>query len=260
MEKQITFESGDLTLSGLIRYQVGQAGQSRQTGQAGELSQPEESGKSGQPEKTANLQQKTGGKAVIVIHPHPLYGGNMRNPVVETVCDAFYKNGFATLRFDFRGVGASQGAHDHGMGEQDDLLAAHGYLGGLGFAEIALAGYSFGSWVSGHAALTQPVFSDIVMVSPPVAMMDFSKCPAPPDLGLVVTGSDDEIAPPELVEKWLKKGRRGSGVDMGEFQTDKFKMGECKMAEFEIIDGADHFYSGRMEMLERAVSDYLKRR
>ena len=206
MEKETTFLSGDLKLSGRIHRQP---------------------------------KQKTGGDAVIVTHPHPLYGGNMHNPVVESVCRAFYKNGAATLRFDFRGAGKSDGAHDRGIGEQDDALAAHEYLTREGFGAIALAGYSFGSWVNAHAALKQPAFSDIVMISPPTAMMDFSECPALPGLGLVATGSHDEIAPPKGVRQLLER---------------------CQSrAAFEIIAGADHFYSGFMDAREGVVSDYLER-
>jgi len=224
MERETTFLSGDLKLSGLIHYQPGQPGP------------PDPSGPS---DPWDQRKQKTGGTAVIVTHPHPLYGGNMQNPVVESVCRAFYKNGAATLRFDFRGVGKSDGAHDQGIGEQDDVLAAHTYLTHAGFATIALAGYSFGSWVNGHAALKQPAFSDIVMISPPVAMMDFSECPALPGLGLVATGSDDEIAPPKGVQQLLER---------------------CESrAAFEIIHGADHFYSGFMGALEGVVSNYLER-
>ncbi|VEN72801.1 conserved hypothetical protein [Candidatus Desulfarcum epimagneticum] len=200
MEKQITFLSGPLEISGLF-------------------------------------EKRPGDQAVIVTHPHPLYGGEMRNPVVEAARDAFYENGRGTLRFNFRGVGASQGTYDEGKGEQNDVRAAQDCLLSAGFTHITAAGYSFGAWVNAMAASNGASFSDMIMISPPVAMMDFDGVSSLPGLGLVISGSEDEIAPPGLIRDMLERWN--------------------SPAELKIIEGADHFYSGRMRDLERAVSKYL---
>jgi len=86
--------------------------------------------------------------AVVITHPHPLYGGDMDNPVVESVARAYAEKGMATLRFNFRGVGRSQGRYDEGMGEQEDVTGAVAHVRELGAGSVDLAGYSFGAWVN----------------------------------------------------------------------------------------------------------------
>ncbi|RLJ02607.1 MAG: alpha/beta hydrolase, partial [Candidatus Aenigmatarchaeota archaeon] len=94
------------------------------------------------------LYNAPGEKGAVVTHPHPLYGGDMHNNVVETVVQAYREKGYATLRFNFRGVGRSTGSYDEGIGEQEDVRAALAYLTGTGKTSIDLAGYSFGAWVN----------------------------------------------------------------------------------------------------------------
>ena len=88
------------------------------------------------------------GTGAVITHPHPLYGGTMNNPVVETVQSAYQQYGYATLRFNFRGVGGSQGNFDNGLGEQNDVRAAISYVENMDVSAIDLAGYSFGAWVN----------------------------------------------------------------------------------------------------------------
>lgn len=94
------------------------------------------------------LEEHSGEKGVVVTHPHPLYGGDMYNHVVEAVCQAYQEREYSCLRFNFRGVGLSEGEYDKGIGEQDDVMAALDYLSALGQNEIDLVGYSFGAWVN----------------------------------------------------------------------------------------------------------------
>src|SRR5438093_5275897 len=92
---------------------------------------------------------------VVVCHPHPMYGGDMHNNVVDAVCETAVTEGIAALRFNFRGIGASEGRYDNGVGEQDDVRAALAYLRELpevDSARVALAGYSFGAAVALQAA------------------------------------------------------------------------------------------------------------
>ena len=84
-------------------------------------------------------------KAVVISHPHPLYGGNMDNPVVLVIEQACFECGFSTLRFNFRGTGSSTGSFDEGAGEQNDVRAAFAWLEQQGYHDIMLAGYSFGN-------------------------------------------------------------------------------------------------------------------
>jgi alpha/beta superfamily hydrolase len=183
------------------------------------------------------LQTKPGDKGVVITHPHPLYGGSMHNNVVESLVHAYQQAGYATLRFNFRGVGSSQGKYDHGQGEREDVKAALHYLAEQGKNVVDLAGYSFGVWVN---VLTQPERDTVhrmVMVSPPVAFLDFGPPQSIPQLRLVVAGSRDEIAPPELIKTILPNWNSS--------------------ARLEIIEGADHFYGGHTAKLESILADYF---
>lgn len=98
------------------------------------------------------LAMEAGKQGVVISHPHPLYGGNMYNPVVETIQTAYRNCGYTTLRFNFRGVGKSQGAHEAGIGEQADVVGAASYLTDLGLTQIDLAGHlkTLSSILSSH--------------------------------------------------------------------------------------------------------------
>jgi len=169
-------------------------------------------------------------RGVVVTHPHPLYGGNMHNPVVQTVADACIQAGFSCLQFNFRGVGCSTGQFDNGRGEQGDVIAAVRWLADRGSVDISLAGYSFGSWVNAHIGPEMAPVSHQIMVSPPVAFIDFAKVKQIPALRFVVTGGRDDIAPPGMVGPLLP----GWNPD----------------AEMNIIPEADHFYGGCFDQLK----------
>ena len=186
---------------------------------------------------TGILREGNNGKGVAITHPHPLYGGEMHNPVVETTTRAYQKIGYATLRFNFRGVGNSRGNYDDGKGEQQDVRAALSYISDMGFKKIDLAGYSFGAWVNAHTGPGAAGYERMVMVSPPVAFMDFSKVSALPRLALVVAGSRDDIGPPDIIRQSLPDWN--------------------PTARFEIIPGADHFYSGALDALEAVLAKAL---
>ncbi len=200
MEKKVKFESEGLSLEGLIA-----------------VNSPEE--------------------AVVITHPHPLYGGEMHNPVVSTVRDAYFEKGYTTLRFNFRGAGYSQGMHDDGDGEQNDVLSAISYLHNAGFNKITLAGYSFGAWVNLMAASNLSVIEKLVLISPPVDFIEFEDIENISSLKLVVTGTRDEYASVnhvlELITKWNKS------------------------ALFKEIPGADHFYSGNLDKLKEVLHSQL---
>lgn len=174
---------------------------------------------------------------VVITHPHPLYGGNMHNSVVETISRAYEEKGFTTLRFNFRGVGASQGKYDHGRGERTDVKAAITYLKELGIMNADLAGYSFGTWVSAGIGSEYDSVRRMVMVSPPMAFLDFSGIEPAYSLQLIISGQEDEIAPVETIRKWL------SGKE------DRVRM--------EVIAGADHFFSGHLEELAFILLSHL---
>jgi alpha/beta superfamily hydrolase len=177
-------------------------------------------------------------RAVVLAHPHPLYGGNMDNLVIGQAAAACQAKGFTTLRFNFRGAGKSSGTYDQGRGEQKDLLSAAEYVKSRGVRIIDFIGYSFGAWVIAHTPLEFPQSGRVLMISPPSAMMDFENPPPCPGLKLIITGSQDEIAPPAMVEKLISR-----------LNPD---------AELKIIAGADHFFSAGLEELKNEVYKFLE--
>jgi hypothetical protein len=186
------------------------------------------------------LEKSSLQKSVAITHPHPLYGGDMHNNVVKALTRVYRQNGYTSLRFNFRGVGNSQGSHGNGIGEQADVHAAVSYLADLGIEQIDLAGYSFGAWVNALSSINEPRLANMIMVSPPVAFIDFGAISDLGSLRLIVTGSRDDIAPPDLIEK----SYHGWNAE----------------AQFEIISGADHFYLGYIDKLEAILAAYLEGR
>ena len=176
-------------------------------------------------------------RGVVATHPHPLYGGDMRNPVVETVADAYARRGLASLRFNFRGVGQSEGTYDDGRGEMDDLRAAIDFLRERGIRNIDVAGYSFGAWVAARTDLEAAGADRLILISPPVDFLSFADVDRLPRLALTVVGDEDDFGAAdrvrELAAKWNPEAR------------------------FEIIPDADHFFWGRFRELGEVVAGAL---
>ena len=179
------------------------------------------------------LNQNSSTRGVVITHPHPLYGGNMYNPVVEAISEKYHENGLTTLRFNFRGCGESQGAHDNGLGEQKDLAAAVNFLDALGLKKIDLAGYSFGAWIIALAVSRGVPADNLILISPPAAFIDFKDIINLSQLRLVITGDLDELAPVALLKKIVPKWN----ID----------------ARLEIIKNADHFFSGHLNKLQKLL-------
>jgi alpha/beta superfamily hydrolase len=174
----------------------------------------------------------------VVCHPHPLYGGTMDNKVVTTLARALHACGIATLRFNFRGVGASAGSYDAGVGETQDAecVAAWGASRWPG-RQLVIAGFSFGAYVA--LRLAQRVqASQLVMVAPPVAMFDFSKLAAPRFPWLVVQGDADDVVDPESVNRWVR------GLE--------------PRPRLLVMSGAGHFFHGRLSEFKDSVIDAVR--
>lgn len=187
----------------------------------------------------AVLNENSRKNAVVITHPHPLYGGNMDNHVVLTIEKAFFNQGFTTLRFNFRGTGNSTGMFDNGVGEQEDVLAALSCLQNQkNFERIVLAGYSFGSHVNAKVVEKGCEIDDHVMVSPPAGFISCDDILEMPAAGLIITGEQDDIAPTDIVKKHI----------------DRWNITPV----FEIIPDCDHFYSGCLGALENIINQYLE--
>jgi alpha/beta superfamily hydrolase len=184
------------------------------------------------------LHNLPGDNGVVICHPHSLYGGTMHNNVVRAVSHAYQKEGYTTLRFNFRGVEKSEGDFGNGEGEQEDVKGALRYLQDLGKSRIDLAGYSFGAWVDALGLDKFEQAQRLIMISPPVSFIDFSFLQYSAKIKLVICGSRDEIAEYKKVEKMLPKW------------NDE--------AMFQILQGADHFYSGYEEELIDIIGRFLR--
>jgi len=177
-----------------------------------------------------------GSKGVVVTHPHSQMGGNMANNVVDTLVAAFHDHGYATLRFNFRGVGGSEGSFDDGVGEQDDVKGAIAFLKEKGLDDITLAGYSFGAWVISRALAGYDGLSDVIMVSPPIDFVEFDFSHLTGRCGLIICGDGDQFCPLPSLEEIVQQ--------LG-----------CRL---EVVRGADHFYFGNEQAIQDYLSDYLK--
>jgi uncharacterized protein len=185
----------------------------------------------------ALAETKPGEKAIIMCHPHPLYGGDMFNPVVQTVVEAYSMKGYSTLRFNFRGVGSSGGKYDNGIDEQEDVLSAIEYFTGLGKTDIDLGGYSFGAWVCASGLKNWLQVKSLIMVSPPVAAMSFDFLAYDPRIKLIIGADGDDIGPVDMITEMLKIWN--------------------PEAIFKIIKNSDHFYSEKKADIGRIVEDFL---
>lgn len=181
----------------------------------------------------------------LILHPHPQFGGTMNNKVVYALYRAFSEQGYNTLRFNFRGVGRSEGSYDHGEGELNDAASALDWLQSVNphASRCVVAGFSFGAWIAMQLLMRRPELDSFVAVSPSADRYDFSflaPCPVP---GMIVQGLKDDIVPHTYVGKLAEKLQQQRGI----------KIDYC------LIPDADHFFTGKLPELCRYVEGYLKR-
>ncbi len=187
--------------------------------------------------------RKTGGPIALILHPSPQHGGTMNNKVVYSLFHTFLKRGFACLRFNFRGVGRSQGSFSRGEGELSDAASALDWLQAYNqnSRECWVAGFSFGAWIGMQLLMRRPEISGFITVAPPANMYDFSFLAPCPSSGLVVSGDKDEIVPTDSVVKLVEKMNQQRGIDV----------------VHTLLSGANHFFQGKLESLEGCVGDYI---
>jgi len=180
----------------------------------------------------------------VIAHPHPLFGGTMQNKVVQTLAKAFVQNGWRAIRFNFRGVGASAGVYDEGRGELDDMLSviaqSQAQAPGSESMGLALAGFSFGAYVTSHAAAqlaSTERLEKLVLVG--TAASRFQVAPvqaALHDKTLVVHGEVDDTVPLASVMDWARP----------------------QSLPVTVIPGVEHFFHGQLPLLRSLVSRHLR--
>ena len=174
----------------------------------------------------------------VIAHPHPLHGGTLTNKVVQTLARAFVSTGWTAVRFNFRGVGRSEGVYDEGRGELDDLLAVVQAQAASG--PLCLAGFSFGAFVTSHAAAQLQAVRDIhrlVLVG--TAASRFAVAPVPPELhlrSLVIHGEQDDTVPLASVLDWARP----------------------QSLPVLVVPGGGHFFHGQLPLLRELVSRHLR--
>jgi alpha/beta superfamily hydrolase len=179
----------------------------------------------------------------LVLHPHPQYGGTMNNKVVYNLYQLFVRRGFSVLRFNFRGIGRSEGEYDNGQGELSDAASALDWMQSFNRDAPAcwIAGFSFGAWISMQLLMRRPEISGFISVAPPANLYDFGFLAPCPSTGLIVQGEADDHVPEPEVAKLVERlvNQRGSGI------------------AYKTVKNADHFFTDHMDELNQAVGSYL---
>ena len=182
----------------------------------------------------------------LILHPHPKAGGQMNNPVTVQLFHLFMKRGFSVLRFNFRGVGRSQGEFDSGIGELADAATALDWLQSTNPAasQCWVAGYSFGAWVGMQLLMRRPEIEGFISICPPANLYDFSFLAPCPSSGLIIHGDKDAVVPHKDVTTLVDKLKTQKGI----------------VIEQKVVQGANHFFDGKVEALLTSVSAYLDKR
>jgi uncharacterized protein len=200
-------------------------------------------GPAGRLEALLNGGAETATHAALVCHPHPLFGGALHNKVVFHAMKALNSFGFPVLRFNFRGTGLSQGEHDHGRGEVDDVRAALDWLTGEFHLPLIFAGFSFGAAVGLRPACEDGRVKAAIGIGIPIAPMDdhrydfafLETCTKPK---LFVSGGRDQFGPGAQLQQFIAS------------------LPEPK--RLVVIEGADHFFEGRLRELREAIEAWIR--
>jgi alpha/beta superfamily hydrolase len=168
----------------------------------------------------------------------------MNNKLVYTLYQVFAQRGFAVLRFNFRGVGRSQGSFDRGEGELSDAASALDWLQSVNPNARAcwIAGYSFGAWIGMQLLMRRPEITGFISVAPPANIYDFGFLAPCPSSGLMIHGDKDELVPHESVAKLVQKLSNQRDIQI----------------DYKLIKGATHFFQDHLDQVADRVEDYLE--
>ncbi len=181
----------------------------------------------------------------LILHPHPQFGGTINNQIVYHLYYSFVQRGFSVLRFNFRGVGRSQGLFDNGAGEMLDAAAALDWMQAINKEATTcwIAGVSFGAWISMQLLMRRPEVEGFISVAPPANLYDFSFLAPCPSSGLIVNGEIDKVAPAADVQILVDKLKTQKGIDIGHV----------------VVPNANHFFENRIDDLMAVIDGYLNK-
>ena len=203
-------------------------------------------GSAGRIEARYQRQKNPGAPMALVLHPHPQFGGTMNTPLVYDLFHMFHGLGCTTVRFNFRGVGRSQGSFDNGAGELSDAAAILDWMNTLypNPSHVWVCGISFGAWIGMQLLMRRPEIKGFISIAPPANMYDFSFLAPCPSSGIIIQGTGDEVVTPNAVQKLVDKLRTQRHITI----------------HHEEISGANHFFEHEMDRLMGAVDNYLDMR
>ncbi|MGE0769187.1 MAG: alpha/beta hydrolase [Hyphomicrobiaceae bacterium] len=182
----------------------------------------------------------------LMLHPHPQFGGTMNNQIVYNLYYAFVERGFSVLRFNFRGVGRSQGFFDNGPGELADAASALDWmqLQNPDSRSCWIAGVSFGTWIAMQLLMRRPEVDGFICVAPPANIYDFNFLAPCPSSGLVISGDKDKVVPWSSVAELAAKTKTQKGIKI----------------EHTVMAGANHFFADQLDEMKSLVGDYVDQR
>ena len=182
----------------------------------------------------------------LILHPHPQFGGTMNNQIVYHLYYTFVERGFSVLRFNFRGVGRSQGYFDNGPGELADAASALDWLQlqNPDSRSCWIAGVSFGTWIAMQLLMRRPEIAGFICVAPPANLYDYTFLAPCPTSGLLINGDKDRVVPSNSVAGLAAKTKIHKGIKI----------------EHTIVAGANHFFQDKIEELTQIVGAYVDRR
>lgn len=182
----------------------------------------------------------------MILHPHPQFGGTMNNQVVYQMFYHFVQRDFSVLRFNFRGVGRSQGLFDNGPGELSDAAAALDWLQAYNpdARYCYIVGVSFGAWIGMQLLMRRPEITGFISIAPPANLYDFSFLAPCPSSGLMVNGEHDRVVPTESVAALVTKLKTQKGIEI----------------DHEVVPNANHFFEDELDSLVDVVDKYMTKR
>jgi hypothetical protein len=181
----------------------------------------------------------------LCLHPHPEHGGTMNNKITYMMHQAMVQRGFSTMRFNFRGVGRSQGVFDRGEGELSDAACALDWMQELNpnAPYVWIAGFQFGAWIGMQLLMRRPEIQGFISVAPPSNLYDFSFLAPCPSSGLIINGSKDDIVPETSVKGLVDKLRAQKGIEI----------------DYRTVDGANHFFHDKTDALITHIHDHMNK-
>jgi alpha/beta superfamily hydrolase len=181
----------------------------------------------------------------LCLQPHPAHGGTMNNRLVYSLFHACTRAGFSVLRFNFRGVGKSQGSYGGGEGELADAASALDWLQTMNpnAREVWVGGFSFGAYVAMQLLMRRPEIDRFISIAPPANMFDFGFLAPCPSSGIIVQGGKDTIVPIASVDRLV----------------DKLKLQKDITVDYHVLRDAGHFFNNEQADIDALIDDYIAR-